>query len=180
MSYGANNKQDLSLLDRFAGSVYTIEKNFELEQQVVGCYQLWEWCNELRRLIEELKYEAQISMRFMMTCRDTLVLEFQRMQSNKGVRPDEGKTLYDCFTSFMESNFTEVQRKTIQDKFGTAGSRTGVREPYRVITEKKYRDEPFYGILLEGLKKSGYLVVSKGLSGLGMVEGGIRKHWDGE
>ena len=53
VAYGANNKQDLSLLDRFAGSVYTIEKNPELERQVVGSATLWQWCNMVRDVIEE-------------------------------------------------------------------------------------------------------------------------------
>lgn len=179
LAYGANNKQDLSLLDRFAGSVYSIEKNTELEIHVVGSHRLWNWCSELRRLIEELKYEAQISLRFMMTCRDTLLLEFQRLKGGQsGITADEGKTLKDCFMSFIESNFTEVQRKTIMDKFGTAGSSTGVREPFRLFTDLAYRQEPFYSILCDDFKKSGYLS-DKGLSGLGNLDTGLRRYWDG-
>ena len=161
MAYGANNKQDLSLLDRFAGSVYTIEKNVELEKSVVGSVTLWAWCNELRDTIESLKYESQISLRFMMTCRDTLLLEFSRMASvNSNISPNEGKTLKDCFESFIDINFTEVQQKTVRDR---------MRQTIFILNDFEYRKGSIKQDLVNQLVKSGYLASNNGLSGLGSV-----------
>jgi cobaltochelatase CobS len=162
MAYGANNKQDLSLLDRFAGSVYAIEKNTELEIKVVGSELLWSWCSELRNAIETLKYESQISMRFMMTCRDTLLLEYTRIASagKTGLRADEGKTLWDCFNSFLETNFTPVQQKTIKDRMA------GI---INLLERKEYRNGNTKTLLVRQFVKSGYLTSDKGLLGLGSV-----------
>jgi cobaltochelatase CobS len=168
MAYGANNKQDLSLLDRFAGSVYFIEKNVELEQKVVGSKLLWSWCDELRRLIQDLRYEGALSMRFMMTCRDTLLLELQRI-GKSGIRADEGKTLADCFESYLSANFTEVQQKTIRDQFGSG---SGVRHSYQVIADKAYRNELHRKVLVREFVAAGYLALGKGLEGLEIVNRG--------
>ena len=174
MAYGANNKQDLSLLDRFAGCVYSIEKNPQLEQSVVGSLTLWGWCAELRRVVEDLRYEAQISMRFMMTCRDTLILELQRTGGKGGLNPDEGKTLCDCFESFIASNFTPVQQKTIKDNFNAASSS---KDSYSLISGKEYREK--YGKTLTAeFVKAGYINPKDGgLSGLGST---VRRYIKGE
>lgn len=172
IAYGANNKQDLSLLDRFAGCVYQIEKNVALEQSVIGSLTLWTMCNKLREIIEELKYEAVVSLRFMMTCRDTLILELQRLDGKGGIDADSGKTLRDCFTTFI-ANFSVVQKDAIIKKFyfglpkATKAPFQSVKEfDWRMLTDKDpaYRYEaicPFKEEL--GLAKSG------SLTGLGRI-----------
>ena len=113
-AYGANNKQDLSLLDRFSGSVYFIEKNIELEQEVVGIYWIWKLCNELRTVIETNQWEAQVSLRLMMNLRDTYLMEMVRFKDKKGgLDADEGRTLKDGIDSFI-STFTEEQTKELK------------------------------------------------------------------
>ncbi|MGZ3930999.1 MAG: AAA family ATPase [Bacteroidia bacterium] len=117
MSYGANNKQDLSLLDRFSGSVYFIEKNPAIERQIIQNDMLWSICDRTRNAIEELKYEAQLSLRFMQTARDAFELEMKRLKSNKpnGIKANEGKTFKSSLDCYL-STFTELQRKNIQSK----------------------------------------------------------------
>ncbi len=117
MSYGANNKQDLSLLDRFSGSVYFIEKNPSIEKQILQNDMLWSICNQLRSAIEELKYEAQLSLRFMQNARDSFSLEMQRIKSKgkNGVDANEGKTFKSSIDSFL-SVFTEIQRENLKTK----------------------------------------------------------------
>lgn len=117
MSYGANNKQDLSLLDRFSGSVYFVEKNPAIERQIIQNDMLWSICDKTRSVIEELKYEAQLSLRFMQTARDAFSLEMTRLKSNKPnrIQANEGKTFKSSLDSYL-STFTELQKNNIQSK----------------------------------------------------------------
>jgi cobaltochelatase CobS len=115
VAYGANNKQDLSLLDRFSGSVYFIEKNPAIEQEILQNDMVWSICDKIRSVIEELKYEAQLSLRFMQNARDAYNLEMQRKKGKSGVRPEDGKTFKSTVDSYV-STFTVVQQKNIKDK----------------------------------------------------------------
>jgi len=106
MVYGANNKQDLSLLDRFVGAVYWIEKNPDLEKSIVQNNRLWKFCDKLRASIEKNQYEAQLSLRFMIGARDVLLLEKKRISD--GMKVEDGITLVDFINSFF-STFTPEQ-----------------------------------------------------------------------
>ena len=117
MKYNANNKQDLSLLDRFSGSVYFVEKNPEIERMIVQNNLLWSICDKTRSVIEELKYDAQLSLRFMQTARDSYQLEMLRLNSKKpnGIEANEGKTFKSAMDSYL-STFTEIQKGNIKAK----------------------------------------------------------------
>lgn len=117
MRYGANNKQDLSLLDRFSGSVYFIEKNPIIEQQIVQNNLIWSICDKLRSDIEELRYEAQLSLRFMQTARDAYNLEHLRLtkKDKKGIAANDGKTLKSAIDAYL-STFTELQQRNLKDR----------------------------------------------------------------
>lgn len=115
IAYGANNKQDLSLLDRFSGSVYFIEKNPKFEKTHIGLM-IWSICDKLRSVIETNKYEAQMSLRFMQVARDTYNVEMARVNGDAGKdAPDanEGKTLKAAIDSFL-STFTDAQIKVLK------------------------------------------------------------------
>lgn len=122
MAYGANNKQDLSLLDRFSGSVYFIEKNPKIERAILQNFLIWSLCDKLRNAVEELKYEAQLSLRFMVNARDAFLLEMQRSGETGGnaIRPNEGKTLKSTMDSYL-STFTEVQQQNLRQKINYSG-----------------------------------------------------------
>lgn len=117
ISYGANNKQDLSLLDRFSGSVYFVEKNPAIEKQIIQNDMLWSICDKVRTVIDELKYEAQLSLRFMQTARDAFSLEMQRLNSTKPnrVQANEGKTFKSALDCYL-STFTELQQENLRNK----------------------------------------------------------------
>ena len=117
MTYGANNKQDLSLLDRFSGSVYFIEKNPSIEKEILQNNMLWSVCDKIRSVIEDLKYEAQLSLRFMQNARDTFNLEMQRLtkKGKNDIPPNDGKTFKSSVNSYL-STFSEVQQKNIKEK----------------------------------------------------------------
>ncbi|MBT1695914.1 AAA family ATPase [Fulvivirgaceae bacterium PWU4] len=115
--YGANNKQDLSLLDRFAGSVYFIEKNPTIEREILQNDLVWSISDRMRTAIEELKYEAQVSLRFMQNARDSYNLEMQRLKTKAkgGVEASDGKTFKSTLDSYI-STFTEIQQSNIKGK----------------------------------------------------------------
>ena len=115
-SYGANNKQDLSLLDRFAGSVYEIEKNIDLEKKVVlkGHLLIWSVINEIRTLIETNRWEAQVSLRLMKTSLRVYLAEMKGVKKGKNIN-EERKTFKSVIDSFIWT-FTEVQQVEISRK----------------------------------------------------------------
>jgi MoxR-like ATPase len=114
-AYGANNKQDLSLLDRFAGSVYEIEKNPEFEKKTILPNHLFIWhiADTIRTLIEKNKWEAQVSIRFMQASLRVYLNEMQLIKDNPKIKPDELKTYKDVVDSFIWT-FTEVQQVEIK------------------------------------------------------------------
>jgi hypothetical protein len=71
----------------------------------------------MRSGIEELKYEAQLSLRFMQNARDAYLLEMQRVKNNRkdDVKADAGKTFKSSVDSYL-STFTDVQQKNLKDK----------------------------------------------------------------
>ncbi len=116
ISYGANNKQDLSLLDRFSGSVYFIEKNPKIEKEILQNEMVWSICDAIRTVVEQLKYEAQLSLRFMLNARDSYNLEMQRIKAGtkNEVNPNEGKTFKSAVDSYL-STFSGIQQKNIKE-----------------------------------------------------------------
>lgn len=121
-TYGANNKQDLSLLDRFSGSVHFIEKNPALEKAILGNDLVWSICDRIRSAISELKYDAQLSLRFMVNARDAFNLEMSRVaKGGKGsLPPGDGKTLRSTVDSYL-STFSELQQKNIKERIDYRG-----------------------------------------------------------
>lgn len=112
-AYGANNKQDLSLLDRFGGSVYEIEKNPEFEKKVIlpGHLFIWVICDKIRTLIEKNKWEAQVSIRLMETSLKVYLSEMMALK--RGTDLTDRKTYKDVIDSFLWT-FTEVQQVEIK------------------------------------------------------------------
>ena len=78
---------------------------------------LWSVCDKIRSVIEDLKYEAQLSLRFMQNARDTFNLEMQRLtkKGKNDIPPNDGKTFKSSVDSYL-STFTEVQQKNIKEK----------------------------------------------------------------
>jgi cobaltochelatase CobS len=113
-AYGANNKQDLSLLDRFGGSVYEIEKNPEFEKNNILKDHLFIWvvCDKIRTLVDRNKWESQVSIRLMETSLRVYLCEM--LCISKGEKMDETrKTLKEVIDSFIWT-FTEVQQVEIK------------------------------------------------------------------
>lgn len=135
-SYGANNKQDLSLLDRFSGSVHFIEKNPTLERAIIGNELVWAICDRIRTAVSDLKYDAQLSLRFMMNAKDAYDLEMSRLgnRGKDGLQAGDGKTLRSTVDSYL-STFSEIQRKNILEKIDYRG--VIERHGYRILDTNK-------------------------------------------
>ncbi len=115
MAYGANNKQDLSLLDRFAGSVYYIQKNPEFEKQLINNLLVWSVCDGLRSAIETNKYESQVSIRLMQTAKKVYDIEMERVNGkSNSLQANEGVTLKDVIDSFIHAGFTDNQTTNLK------------------------------------------------------------------
>lgn len=116
-AYGANNKQDLSLLDRFAGSVYEIEKNPEFEKKVILPNHLFIWgvADKIRTLVEVNKWEAQVSIRFMEVSLRAYLAEMEGVKTGEDM--SDRKTYKSVVDSFLWT-FTEVQQVEIKRAIG--------------------------------------------------------------
>jgi len=130
IAYGANNKQDLSLLDRFVGGVYEIEKNPNFEQKVIlpNHLYLWGLADTIRTLIEENKWEAQISIRFMQTSLRTYLMEMELIK--KGEKLEKRKTLKDVVDSLI---YTFSQPQQIEIKRAINYTKYFETYQYRII-----------------------------------------------
>lgn len=114
-AYGANNKQDLSLLDRFAGSTYWIEADPEIEKGWLGNNMIWSICNKLREEIENRKYESQVSRRFMQACRNAYTDEMSRVKAKNIDGANEGHNLKSCILSFLRT-FNPTQKGVLMSE----------------------------------------------------------------
>lgn len=117
MAYAANNKQDLSLLDRFSGSVYFLQKDEKFEKQRIQIPFIWNVADAIRTVIEENKWEAQISLRWMIGARNIFIREFERYHNKRkdNIRASEGLTFGEYLDKFL-AVFTREQNALLKDK----------------------------------------------------------------
>lgn len=130
-AYGANNKQDISLLDRFTGSVYEVEKNPEFEKKVIlpGYLMLWNIADVWRTLIETNQWESQVSIRFMETSLRVYQAEMKAIED--GADMSNRKTYKDVIDSFLFT-FSDVQQKEIKQ----------VLNYDQLFSKHQYRNKP--------------------------------------
>jgi hypothetical protein len=100
--YAGNNRQDYSLVDRFAGSYYTLEQNTAQEQKLTYPY-VFNVCNAIRQFLNEKEALQSVSLRTM--------LNFNRTY--------EQEMLYALSSPFADKIFdnegNQVPPKTIED-----------------------------------------------------------------
>jgi cobaltochelatase CobS len=107
--YGGNQRQDYSLVDRFAGSFYTIEKDPIKEIELTYPY-VFNVCDTMRNILESKDALQSISLRTMLNFNRTFEQEMlYKMESvfadeifnNAGERVAP-KTIEDSVTSFLD------------------------------------------------------------------------------
>ena len=154
--YGGNQRQDYSLVDRFAGSYYKIENNPTLEKSLTYPY-VWDICNALRSFLEDNKLLQSISLRTMLNFNRTY--EQQMLNFFESVYADEifdaqgqrvsPKTLDDSLTSF-ESMMEEsaVEKLQVYQPYQDATSKEAKKEAANVFVKQfmmKYHLNPING-----------------------------------
>lgn len=116
--YGANNKQDASLLDRFSGSVYFVGYDEAIEKSLVNPF-IFEVGTKLREVIKNNGYEAVFSFRTFSSFQRAWQIEaLRRMKNEKGessgITPEEGKNFMTALDSFI-STFNAPQQDVIRN-----------------------------------------------------------------
>lgn len=157
--YKANFQQDLSLLDRFSGSVYSVEYVDNLDQKqcryqflydmLIGNY--YEYIKAvkdgttkptatgLRTIIKDLSQEelAVVSYRTVVSFRIAfefeLVRELERRKNPKKEIPAVGKTLYKAFESYLVAFNQDAKRTIIRN---TGFTQTYVEKKVKSVIDK--------------------------------------------
>lgn len=105
--YGGNQRQDYSLVDRFAGSFYELEQNTTQEMALTYGY-VFDICDAIRRFLNEKDAIQSISLRTMLNFNRTYEQEMlYKIESPYAddIRDGDGnrippKTIYDTIKSF--------------------------------------------------------------------------------
>ncbi|HEX8548627.1 MAG TPA: AAA family ATPase [Cytophagaceae bacterium] len=97
--YNGNNKQDLSLLDRFSGSFYEIGFNKELERSLLHKV-VFDICDRIRDEIMRVSADEIMTLRTMLQVNKIYHLEMKRELGLISKVP-QGKTLIDALGSYF-------------------------------------------------------------------------------
>jgi hypothetical protein len=111
--YGGNNKQDASLIDRFAGSYYEIGFNRPLEKSLVG-ETVFAIFDSMRDVLLENEIENDITLRIMLNAYRTWRKEMESVIKGKTI----GKTLRMTIDSYLSLHDADT-KAMITSKLGT-------------------------------------------------------------
>lgn len=157
--YGGNQRQDYSLVDRFAGSFYEIEKDVVKEMELTYPF-VFNVCNAMRNFLESKDALQSISLRTMLNFNRTFEQEMlYKMEStfadeifnNAGERVAP-KTIEDSVNSFLNMLETNLRndiendpafRDTMSER-----AKTEAEERFSVQFMKKYHLNPRNGDVL--------------------------------
>lgn len=129
IEYEANFKQDLSLQDRFVGSCYEVNFNYQLEYSDIMADFLFIWIYMIRMretiIAERYTPQAFVSMRILISMRDTYRVYREWMSSPQetveGLKLTSPKTLKESLDSFLNlfkpNQIVVLKEKTLYDDF---------------------------------------------------------------
>lgn len=157
--YGGNQRQDYSLVDRFAGSFYTIEKDVVKEMELTYPY-VFNVCNSMRNFLESKDALQSISLRTMLNFNRTFEQEMlYKMEStfadeifNNGGERVAPKTIEDSVNSFLnmlEKNLrNDIENASEFRESISERAKTEAEERFSVQFMKKYHLNPRTGDVL--------------------------------
>lgn len=162
-NYSGNQRQDYSLIDRFAGSFYLLAADTQLEKQLIYPY-VYNIAIQIRRLLEADDSVESVSLRTMLNFNRTY--EQQMLDKIKSKFADEifdnnsnivrPKTLEDSLQSFLgmlsEEKATAIQSDSlymnaISDNL--YGDKTNTVESFKNQFRAKYHVDPISGDPIE-------------------------------
>jgi cobaltochelatase CobS len=152
--YAGNQRQDYSLVDRFAGSYYTIEADTLKEMQLTYPY-VFNICNAMRKFLNEKDALQSISLRTMLNFNRTYEQEMlykiespfaDDIKDNLGnsVPPKSVEVSIDSFLSMLEPNMS----KQLEDDPDFREARIGDKKDESLFIkdfESKYHLNPRTG-----------------------------------
>ena len=154
--YSGNQRQDYSLVDRFAGSFYTIEADPVKEMQLTYPY-VFDVCNSMRKFLEERDALQSISLRTMLNFNRTYEQEMlykiespfaDDIKDNNGntVPPKNVEDSIVSFLSMLEPNM----RKDLESypDFREARYADKSEDVFMRLFKKKYHLNPRTGDVL--------------------------------
>ncbi len=114
-SYTANTRQDLSLLDRFSGSVYYVGFNEKIEKSKAAYLLVYSVGMRLRQWILDNRVDSTISLRWLETAASVFQQELDRKDKTRDDfdRLDSGKTLKDHVDGVI-STFNKGQQDNLR------------------------------------------------------------------
>lgn len=157
--YGGNQRQDYSLVDRFAGSFYEIEKDIVKEQQLTYTY-VFNVCNVMRDILESKDALQSISLRTMLNFNRTFEQQMlykiestfaDEIFNNSGERvaPKTIKDSVNSFLSMLEQNLrTDIENDPAFKDATSPEAFADAEERFSVEFMKKYHLNPRNGDVL--------------------------------
>jgi cobaltochelatase CobS len=157
--YGGNQRQDYSLVDRFAGSFYTIENDPVLEMSLTYPY-VFRISDVMRKFLNDNDQLQSISLRTMLNFNRTF--EQQMLYSMSSVFADDvyntdgtrvaPKTIDEAINSFLDMMQKDMRNKLeLETAFKNAQSETAKKEAadnFELHFKQKYHMNPRTGNVL--------------------------------
>lgn len=154
--YGGNQKQDYSLVDRFAGSYYYLDADEALEIKLTYPY-VFGVCQAMRNFLnKETEAIQSISLRTMLNFNRTYEQQMLRelgtspyvdeVYDNDGKKIEETKTIEDSIISFIKMMDNETALKLQSDaSFKAARAKTYTADTFIERFKEKYHLDPQTG-----------------------------------
>lgn len=115
--YGANFKQDFSLIDRFSAGYVFIRKNEDFEKKLLEPYiSLWEFFDILRDIINKNNINEIVSVRTMLAFKSVIDSQITAIKNNKRPSIEFKIMLSNYLASFSKQDYDLIYKK-LRERF---------------------------------------------------------------
>lgn len=136
--YAGNNRQDASLIDRFAGSYYWVEFNRKLEMALTFSV-VFDILDKIRTVLIEEESGDIITLRTMLNMNRIYTLEMER-EIGKVPQVKGGKTLKDSIESYLQLLDEDVQ-EVVKEKVDLKNFYSTYKNRAKYLKEKKEKSK---------------------------------------
>lgn len=164
-TYGGNQKQDYSLVDRFAGSYYVLDYSLEKEKALVYPY-VFEVSHRIREMLDDRDSIESISLRTMLNFNRTYEQEMlnkiegsvfaNEIFANSGnkVKPKTFEGAINSFLDMLEPKLAEEIRND-SSFISKMNSEDGALESFKEKFKLKYNTDPKTGEEIKPITSQG-------------------------